>query len=142
MSVVRRARARYGVAARGQRTPHRTTSGLARSRARAGLLLTLPALVVVFVLLLLPIGQAVYYSMTNWNGITAQWVGPSTYTGLFESATFWRVMENNALLAIAIPIAVFIPLGIAAVLHEHVWGWRVFRSLIFLPTAIRQNTPK
>ncbi len=136
MSIVIRALARYGVAARQQRTSRRPRSGLAHSRARAGLLLTLPALAVVFVLLLLPIGQAVYYSMTSWNGIASQWIGPSTYTTLFESATFWRVMENNALLAIAIPIAVFIPLGIAAILHEHVWGWRVFRSLIFLPTAI------
>jgi multiple sugar transport system permease protein len=29
-----------------------------------------------------------------------------------------------------------IPLGIAAVLHERVFGWRFFRTIYFLPTAI------
>lgn len=123
-------------AARSRPRARKPKSGLARSRARAGLLLTLPALVVVLVLLLLPIGEAVYYSMTNWNGISAQWVGPGTYVALFESATFWRVLQNNGLLVVAMPIAVFVPLVIAALLHEHVWGWKVFRALIFLPTAI------
>jgi multiple sugar transport system permease protein len=114
----------------------RRASGIARQRGRAGIVLTLPAFVVVAVLLIIPIGEAVYYSMTNWNGITAQWVGPSTYLNLFESPTFWRVLENNGLLLLALPIAVFIPLVIAGMLHEHVWGWKVFRSLIFLPTAV------
>ncbi|MGH7610831.1 MAG: carbohydrate ABC transporter permease [Candidatus Dormibacteria bacterium] len=100
------------------------------------MLLTLPALLIVLALLLLPIGQAVYYSMTNWDGLTAQWIGPRTYLNLFESSTFWRVLENNGILLLALPVAVFIPLLIAAMLHEHVWGWKVFRSLIFLPTAI------
>jgi len=117
-------------------TRGRRASGLARRRARAGIVLTLPAFAVVVALLIIPIGEAVYYSMTNWDGITAQWVGPRTYLDLFQSPTFWRVLENNGLLLLALPIAVFIPLVIAGMLHEHVWGWKVFRSLIFLPTAV------
>ena len=120
---------------RDQRRPGRR-SALGRSRSRAGLTLIVPALVLVGTLILVPIGQAVYYSMTNWNGLTAQWVGPSAYAALFRNPTFWRVLENNGLLLLSVPVAIGIPLGIAAMLHEHVWGWRVFRSLIFLPTAI------
>lgn len=73
----------------------RRASGLARRRARAGIVLTLPAFAVVVALLIIPIGEAVYYSMTNWDGITAQWVGPRTYLNLFQSPTFWRVSRTT-----------------------------------------------
>ncbi|MDA8034567.1 MAG: sugar ABC transporter permease [Actinomycetota bacterium] len=116
--------------------PGRTRHGLGRNRARAGILLSLPALVLVLFVLIVPIGEAIYYSMTNWNGLTAQWVGPSTYTTLFKDPVFWRVLENNGILLLAVPVALGVPLGIAALLHEHVWLWKLFRSLIFLPTAV------
>jgi ABC-type sugar transport system permease subunit len=111
-------------------------SRLARRRRRAGILLSLPAIVVVVALLGIPIGQAVYYSMTNWNGLTSTWIGPSAYVTALSDPTFWRVLENNALLLLSIPFAIGIPLAIAALLHEHVRGWRFFRSVYFLPTAV------
>jgi ABC-type sugar transport system permease subunit len=113
-----------------------TRSRLARRRRRAGILLSLPAVVVVVALLGIPIGQAIYYSMTTWDGITATWVGPSTYTTALSDPIFWRVLQNNGLLLLSIPFAIGIPLGVAALLHEHVMGWRFFRSVYFLPTAI------
>jgi len=111
-------------------------SRLAARRRRAGILLSLPAVIMVVALLGLPIGQAVYYSMTTWDGITATWIGPSTYTSALTDPIFWRVLENNGLLLLAIPFAIGIPLGIAALLNEHVRGWRLFRSVYFLPTAV------
>jgi ABC-type sugar transport system permease subunit len=102
----------------------------------AGWVLSLPALIAVSALLVIPIGQAVYYSMTNWNGIQTTWVGPSTYTTLFSDPTFLRVLENNGLLLLAVPVVIGIPLGVAFLLHEQIWGWKFFRSAVFLPTAI------
>jgi multiple sugar transport system permease protein len=98
--------------------------------------LSIPAVLLVVVLLGIPIGQAVYYSMTQWNGVTATWIGPSAYSATFTDPIFWRVIENNALLLLAVPFAIGIPLLIAALLNEHVRGWRFFRSVYFLPTAI------
>jgi multiple sugar transport system permease protein len=98
--------------------------------------LSIPAVLLVLVLLGIPIGQAVYYSMTQWNGVTATWIGPSAYSSTFTDPIFWRVLENNALLLLAVPFAIGIPLLIAALLNEHVRGWRFFRSVYFLPTAI------
>jgi len=110
---------------------------LARRRGRAGIILSLPAVALVVAFLAVPIGQAVYYSMTEWNGLTpATWIGPSAYSAVFTNPIFWRVMQNNALLLLAIPFAIGIPLVIAALLHEHVRGWRFFRSVYFLPTAV------
>ncbi|HET7012825.1 MAG TPA: sugar ABC transporter permease [Streptosporangiaceae bacterium] len=109
---------------------------LTSKRRRAGIILSIPAVLLVLLLLGIPIGQAVYYSMTTWNGVTATWIGPSTYTTTLTNPIFWRVLENNGLLLLAVPVAIGIPLAIAALLNEHVRGWRFFRSVYFLPTAI------
>ncbi len=75
--------------------------------------------------------------MTTWNGYSAPvWIGPSAYTTALSDPILHRVMENNALLLLAVPFAIGIPLVIAALLNEHVRGWRFFRSVYFLPTAI------
>jgi multiple sugar transport system permease protein len=95
-----------------------------------------PALLLVGVLLGWPMIQAVYYSMTQWDGLTATWVGPSTYTHEFHDPAFWRVLQNNGLLLLSIPVALAIPLAIAALLDQRVFGWRLFRIAYFLPTAI------
>jgi len=114
----------------------RSSSLLVRRRRRMGLLLTLPALALITLLIVIPIGQAAYYSFTEWNGVTTTWIGVSAWTQAFHNPTMWRVMENNALLLLAVPVALAIPLGIAVLLHQHVAGWKVFRSIYFLPTAI------
>jgi multiple sugar transport system permease protein len=78
----------------------------------------------------------VFYSFTDWNGLTWKWLGLQNYERLFTDTTFWRVVANNVLLLLSIPIAILIPLGVAFLLNEHVRGWRFFRSIYFLPTAI------
>jgi len=98
--------------------------------------MSIPAFALVAFLLGIPIFQAVYYSFTDWNGITATWIGPSTYWTEFKDPQFWRVLENNLLLLLAIPFAILIPMAIAFLLNERVPGWRFFRTVYFLPTAI------
>ncbi len=105
-------------------------------RSRTGILLVLPAVAVVAVLLVLPIGEAIYYSMTNWNGVTSQWVGPGTYLTTFRNPLFWRVLENNAILLLAVPVTLMCGVLLAALLNEKVFGWRVFRAAIIIPTAV------
>ena len=101
------------------------------------MLLSVPAILLVAALLWAPIVQAIRYSMTSWNGYSAPaWIGPSAYTAALSDPIVHRVLENNALLLLAVPFAIGIPLVIAALLHEHVRGWRFFRSVYFLPTAI------
>lgn len=114
----------------------RPPSALARNRSRTGTLLTVPAFALVALLLGIPILQAVYYSLTNWDGLVSTWVGPSAYASELRNPVFWRVLQNNGLLLLTVPVAILVPLGIAAVLHERVFGWRLFRSVYFLPTAI------
>lgn len=114
----------------------RGSGPLRASERRAGILFSLPVIVLTGALLFLPIVQTVYYSLTEWNGITATWIGIDNYRSLVNDPVFWRVVLNNVLLLASIPFAILIPLLVAFVLHQHVLGWRVFRSIYFLPTAI------
>jgi len=100
------------------------------------MVLVVPALVLVGLLILYPICQAVYYSFTNWDGLTTNWVGPSAWSQAFHNPTMWQALRNNAELLLSVPFALAIPLAAAVMLHQRVAGWRLFRSIYFLPTAI------
>ena len=113
-----------------------TSSLLAKRRRRVGVVLILPALALVGLLIGYPIGQAVYYSFTYWNGLTTQWVGLSTWTQAFHNPEMWTALRNNAELLLSVPFALGIPLLVAVMLHQRVAGWKIFRSIYFLPTAI------
>jgi ABC-type sugar transport system permease subunit len=105
-------------------------------RRRAGILFSLPVVALVGSMLLLPIGQTVYYSFTNWDGFSSKWIGTANYSHLFHDSEFIRVLENNAVMVLAIPVAILLPLGVAFLINSHVRGWRFFRSVFFLPTAV------
>jgi ABC-type sugar transport system permease subunit len=109
---------------------------LAARRRRAGILFSLPVVALVGSMLLLPIGQTVYYSFTNWDGFSSKWIGTANYSHLFHDSEFIRVLENNAVMVLAIPVAILLPLGVAFLINSHVRGWRFFRSVFFLPTAV------
>lgn len=109
---------------------------LRHRRQLSGALFALPAVVLVTALIAVPIGQAVYYSFTQWNGLTSTWIGPSTWTQAFHNPNLWTALKNNAFLLLAVPFALGLPLLIALLLHQRVVGWRIFRSIYFLPTAI------
>lgn len=113
-----------------------TSSTLQQQRARTGMAFVAPSFLLVAAFLGLPIFQAMYYSMTKWDGIVSTWIGPDTYLRELRSPIFWRVLENNALLLLAVPVAILIPMGIAYMLNEKVTGWKIFRTIYFLPTAI------
>ncbi len=110
--------------------------GLRRSQYIAGVVFALPVIILEAVLLAGPIAQAIYYSFTRWDGIQTTWIGLDNYQRLFGDPNFWRVVLNNMILLAAVPVAILIPLLVAYVLNEHVLGWRFFRSVYFLPTAI------
>lgn len=125
-----------GSAPTGAPRPRGAHSRLRRKQHVAGLLFALPVIVLEGALLAVPIGQAVYYSFTRWDGIQSTWIGTDNYSRLFGDPNFWRVVLNNVFLLAAVPFAILIPLLVAYLLNEHVLGWRFFRSAYFLPTAI------
>ncbi len=116
--------------------PSAPAGSLRTAQHRAGILFALPVIVLELAFLGLPLAQAGWFSLTSWDGITSEFIGLDNYVRLFSNPTFWTVLGNNLLLLASVPVAIVIPLLVAYLLNEHVVGWRFFRSVYFLPTAI------
>jgi len=118
------------------RPGRRRTSRLGTSQRRAGIVFALPVILLELAFLVVPLGSAMFHSLTRWDGLTSTWIGLANYQRLFGDPTFWVIVRNNIYLLLSVPIAILIPLFVAYLLNEHVRGWQFFRSAYFLPTAI------
>jgi raffinose/stachyose/melibiose transport system permease protein len=107
-----------------------------RAQARLGLLLALPALVVTIVFFVFPLGSAVYFSMTEWNGATveAPFVGLQNFTDMASDDEALNALGHNAIwvtLGTIVPIVV--GLLLAVLLWSGVAGVLAYRLVFFLP---------
>ena len=118
------------------RTPFLSRLSSDQQRYAAGIIFTIPLILIWGLLLILPIGETIFHSLTRWNGLHSTWIGFAGYARLFADSTFWRVLLNNGFLLLSVPFAVIIPLLIAFLLNEKVKGWKLFRTIIFLPATI------
>jgi multiple sugar transport system permease protein len=120
-------------------SPARQRAPLTRRqlRQRQAILSVLPVIVVLLAIRAYPIATAAVRSLTNWNGLfTADYVGFRNYARLLGGDVFWKLIRNNFVLLLNVPIQVFFGLVVAVLLHERVWGWRFFRSLYYIPQII------
>lgn len=111
-------------------------SGLRRAARINGILFTLPAIALVSAVEVFPLLQAFYYSFTNWNGATATWTGLVNYTGIFVDPDLKRSLLNSALIMVSIPLGMFCSFVTAYLLNLGAPGSRLWRALIFAPTAL------
>ena len=86
--------------------------------------------------LILPILQAAWYSLTDWDGLESSWNGGNNYLTLLRSADFGSVILNNALLLLSVPVAVAVPFCVALLIAAEPPGWRWARALVFLPATL------
>jgi lactose/L-arabinose transport system permease protein len=85
---------------------------------------------------LIPLVLSVWMSLTRWKG-----VGPMEYEGfknfalVFQDKLFWKSIVNGIYMAIFhIPVLLFLSLVLAVILSSgRVRGFRIFRTIIFLP---------
>jgi ABC-type sugar transport system permease subunit len=62
--------------------------------------------------------------------------GLANFRNTFNDPVFWQALHNNLRLLLAVPILVFLSLIISTVLYERIRGWRVYRTIIFVPYII------
>jgi multiple sugar transport system permease protein len=112
-------------------------NSLAKAEERFAYFAILPSVLIIGVLLLYPIGYAIFVSFNKTvNGVNFEWIGLSNYTRLLQDPTLWRVLGNNFLFLIAVPLVLLAALFCAALIYEEVWGWRFFRVVFFMPSVI------
>jgi ABC-type sugar transport system permease subunit len=113
------------------------SSSTFRRRAQTGFLFALPAMVAVTGIMLIPLFQAAYYSLTTWNGLTSTYIGFSSYTQLFfHTVGIGQILENNAWVVISIPVGLALALVAAFLTATRAVGWKLFRSVVFFPVAL------
>ena len=78
-----------------------------------------------------------FHSLTDWRGFGAlNWVGFDNFRAMFEDERFWQSIKNTLILLLFIPLGVFIPLCLAALLRGGLKGWKFFRAVIYLPQVL------
>jgi len=114
----------------------------ARREARAAYALIAPAIAIVGVFILYPLGFGVYISFTNWPLIgPISWIGGANYTALIHNTVFIHsilfTLEYTAI--VTVPILVFGYL-LAVFVRSNRRGSTLFRTCFFLPFIIGLST--
>ena len=95
-----------------------------------------PALLLFTVLVILPMGEAAWYSFFHWNGYGAptKWVDFRNYQLIFRNAAFKTALINNFLI-IFVSIVIQLPLALwlATMVTKRIKGALFFRLIFFLP---------
>lgn len=97
----------------------------------------IPALIIIGVFTIIPIGYAIYLSFSRVNLLagTFEWVGFGNYQIAFNDERLMIALRNTIrYVVIVVPTQTFLALVMASVLNSGVKFQRVFRTIYFLPT--------
>lgn len=100
-----------------------------------------PALLLFTLFVMLPVIEAGWYSLFNWNGYgrPTQWVGMANYVSALQTRPFLLALRNNGLV-ILVSLVVQIPLalGLAIALSNRFRGAVALRMLFFMPYVLAE----
>lgn len=116
-----------------------------RQNAIAGWLFMTPTLLIFFVFIVIPIAFAIYFSFTDWNGISppsqAEWVGLQNYQALLaeqgiRQSDFFTALKNTTYFALGVvPAQTIIALLLAAVVNQAWLRFKgFFRTTYYFPS--------
>ncbi len=98
----------------------------------------LPGLLLFLMFFIIPVAYVLVVSLFKWDGMTrALFVGVDNYLNIWKSSVFRRSVGNNLIWALA-ATCVQVPLAVlmALILNERPRGWKVFRTVYYLPQVI------
>ncbi|MCR6095081.1 sugar ABC transporter permease [Salipaludibacillus agaradhaerens] len=100
-------------------------------------LYTLPALILLLVLIYVPIVLTGYYGLMDWDGIGPMtFIGLDNYKALIFDNLFWNSAYHSLLLAIFSVLSLIIYLAISLVLASQIKGADVFRKIYLIPMLL------
>ncbi len=92
-----------------------------------------PAFMILIVVIVYPIINMIYQSFFSSIAGQDKFVGFRNYKLALSDELFWIALKNNLKLFLCVPLLTAISLVIAAILYNKIWGWRIYRSFIFVP---------
>ena len=121
--------------------PARLRIGGGSGKWTAILLFLPPAMMLFSLFVVLPVGEAAWYSGFNWNGFGAprNWIGFDNYRFVFDNKAFGTAFRNN-LLIIAVSLLVQLPLALALalILAQRFRGAVALRMVFCLPYILAE----
>lgn len=123
-------------------TAKRRSSKLARSQARAAWGLSAPALIIMFIFMILPFFMAIFYSFTNRRLVVnpknpTAFVAWDNYVKLFTNRTakqaFFNTFEYTVIL---VPAVLVLATLLALLINRKAKGVTIFRMIYFSPQVV------
>lgn len=107
-----------------------------RAARRSGVLFTLPALILLALFIVVPLAEGIWYSFTDWDGASANWVGLDNFLSVAANPDLQRTLLNSLFILVSIPIGMLFPFVTAYLLSGGIPGARALRILVFAPTVL------
>jgi putative chitobiose transport system permease protein len=99
-------------------------------------LFLLPALALLAVFVLYPIGAVVFYSFTEYDIVRPPvWIGLENYERLLGDPTFWKALGNSVVYLVATPTIIVLSIALAIVVNRELKGIHLFRALYYIPAV-------
>ena len=98
----------------------------------------MPAMIVLGVFVIYPIGSAVYTSLTSWNGFSAEmpFVGGANYLRLAQDPEFWNSLLVTLVYAAGVCLlSVISGMAVALLLDAPIRARGLYRGIYFLPAV-------
>lgn len=99
----------------------------------------LPAFLIYGGIFVFPAVQALWISLTEWNGFaeTPTFVGFGNYTRMIQDATFWSALGNTMFITVVGGLGIFgLAFFFSAAMQRDIPGKKVFRAIAFFPVIL------
>jgi putative chitobiose transport system permease protein len=93
-----------------------------------------PALLLIAVFVVVPIGSVVYLSFTEYNIVNPPvWVGLDNYAQLLKDDIFWQALSHSFIYLLVTPILIVLGIALAIIVDRKLPGINIFRALYYMP---------
>ena len=123
---------------RPESAPTKRRGARRRRNQIAGLLFVSPALLLVLVFFVIPLGMAFWMSLHNWPLLgKPRFIGVGNYTRLVQDAQFWSSLRFTVYYTLVVTVAIFavaFPLALFAEKSRSLT--KIYRTAFFLPVVV------
>jgi multiple sugar transport system permease protein len=118
--------------------PRRRRRGSQRRREMAGILFVLPAMALVAVFFLIPLGMTVWMSFHNWPLMgQPRWIGLGNYEAMWSDRRFWNALNFTIWYSVVATIAIFgVAFPLALFVERPGRMTEIYRTAYFLPVVV------
>jgi putative chitobiose transport system permease protein len=95
-----------------------------------------PALALIAIFVLYPIGAVFYYSFTDYNIVNPPvWIGVDNYRKLVGDPVFWKALTHSIVYLVVTPTIIALSVTLAIVVNRKLRGIHIYRALYYVPAV-------